>query len=283
VNAVEQIVLEELGWIWREQLVSDFGIDGQIELVDEQGKPTGRLIAAQVKTGKSYFRGKGQRIALPVDDAHLRYWQGHALPAILVLHNPDTKETIWQWASLEAARASESGWLIDIPKHKTFGASSKHELLDQKWSSDGADLRRRFVLDREFMALFKNRDVYLTIDKWLNKSLQYRGAEVRFDDPNKRDPDYIVPFFATSHFDIADLMHHFFPWLDYDYYEEPDDSSGEVEGHVMTVSLSKPAEAFLTLESFFADPPGPRRLRVDEDAVEPDDDWRDAHSLDEPE
>lgn len=283
MNAVERIVLDQLHWIWREQFASDFGIDGQIELVDEEGKPTGRLIAVQVKTGKSYFRGKSEKIALPVDEAHIQYWQGHALPAILVLHNPETKETIWQWANLEAARASEGGWIIDLPRNKKFDARSKPELLDQKWSSDSADLRRRFALDREFMALFKGKDAFVTIDKWLNKSLRYRGAEVRFDDPDKTRPDYIIPFSATWHYEVAELMHHFLPWLDYEYHEEPDDSSGEVEGHVMSVWLSKPAEAFLVLEGFFADPPGPKQQPVDENDVVMDDEWHDAHSLDEPE
>ena len=50
-------------------------------------------------------------------------------------------------------------------------------------------------------------------------------------------------------------MRHFLPWLDYDYYEEPDDhGTGEIEQHVLQASLSKAATAFLELERFFAEP-----------------------------
>ena len=35
VNAVEHIVLHELGWIFREQPIVDMGIDAHIERVDD--------------------------------------------------------------------------------------------------------------------------------------------------------------------------------------------------------------------------------------------------------
>jgi len=43
VNAVERIVLDDLGWIFREQLIVDLGIDAHIELVEHE--PTGKLVA----------------------------------------------------------------------------------------------------------------------------------------------------------------------------------------------------------------------------------------------
>src|SRR5207253_1099337 len=51
---VAQLLVEELGWIFRRQPESDFGIDAHIEIV-AAGKPTGRLVAAQIKGGSSYF------------------------------------------------------------------------------------------------------------------------------------------------------------------------------------------------------------------------------------
>jgi Domain of unknown function (DUF4365) len=42
IYAVGLIVHEQLGWIFREQPIEDWGIDAQIEVVDESG-PTGRL------------------------------------------------------------------------------------------------------------------------------------------------------------------------------------------------------------------------------------------------
>ncbi len=281
VNAVERTVTAEIKWIWREQPVADFGVDGQIETVDHDGRPTGYLFAVQVKSGPSYFRGTGETIPFYVDEDHVKYWDQHALPVILVLHNPDDGQMLWQWADLKTARSTGQGWCIDIPRTKAFNATSTAELQDQVWTDDSAGLRRRFAFDREFMKKFQERDSFVTIDKWVNKSLQYREIQFRFDDPDKDLPDYEMPIMATWDYEVSDLMRHFLPWFDYEYFEEPDDSSGEVEGHVMAVWLSKSAKVFLELEAYFDNPPQPPEL----DESEPDifdDDWYDAHSLDEP-
>ena len=43
VNAVEAIFVKELGWIFREQTISDWGIDAHVEVAEEE-RPTGRLL-----------------------------------------------------------------------------------------------------------------------------------------------------------------------------------------------------------------------------------------------
>jgi hypothetical protein len=55
VNAVEGVVLKEFGWLFREQAVSDYGIDAHVEEVDSDNKPTGKLVALQIKSGPSFF------------------------------------------------------------------------------------------------------------------------------------------------------------------------------------------------------------------------------------
>jgi hypothetical protein len=251
INAVERVVLDGLHWIWREQPVSDFGIDGHIEAVADDGTPTGKLFAVQVKTGASYFTVAGDAATLYVDEAHVAYWDGHVLPVIVVLHNPDDGCTIWQWADLKSARPTEKGWRIPVPRDKAFVAASKDELLDRSWSDDGVGLRRRFALDRSFMAEFVDREAFVSIDQWVNKSLRFREIEIRFDDPDADEPDYTIPIMATWHYEVLDIMRHFLPWLDYEELDQPEDMSGEIEGHVMSASLSKPALAFLELEAFF--------------------------------
>src|SRR5262249_4360686 len=54
INAVEKIFLHEFSWLFREQPVSDYGIDAQVEVV-ENNKPTGKLIALQIKTGSRWY------------------------------------------------------------------------------------------------------------------------------------------------------------------------------------------------------------------------------------
>jgi len=272
VNAVERIVTKDFNWIWREQQVADFGVDGQIEAVDPDGRPTGQLFAVQIKSGPSYFRGTGETIPFYVDEDHLKYWDQHALPVILVLHNPEDGQTVWQWADLKTARATSERWCIDVPRSKVFTAETKAELQDQVWSDDSVGRRRRFAFDRQLMKEFEGRDAFVTIDKWVNKSLRFRGIEVRFDDPDKQLPDYKIPIMATWDYEISDLMQHFLPWLQYEYYEEPEDVAGEVEGHVLTVWLSKPAKAFLELEVFFGNPPEVPESEDDERSM-PNEDW----------
>ena len=269
VNAVERIVTLVLKWIWREQSVLDFGIDGHIEIVAEDGEPTGQLIAVQVKSGTSYFRGGGDNLAYYVDERHVKYWDQHCLPTILVLHNPDNELTIWQWADSKTARETDNGWCIDVPREKRFDASSAAELNDQVWNDDEIGLRRRFAIDREFMKRFEVQDAFVIIDKWLNKHLQYREILIHCGDVHDATEKYEIPIMATWDFEIADLMRHFLPWLDYDYYEAPDDGgTGEVEQHVLQVSLSKPARAFLELERFFAEPWAARDADLPNDGEE---------------
>jgi hypothetical protein len=46
VNAVEGIFIRELKWIFREQAISDWGIDAHVE-VTNRDEPSGRLLALQ--------------------------------------------------------------------------------------------------------------------------------------------------------------------------------------------------------------------------------------------
>ena len=51
INEVEKVIIKNIGWIFREQPIADVGIDAIIEQV-ENGEPTGKFIALQIKTGK---------------------------------------------------------------------------------------------------------------------------------------------------------------------------------------------------------------------------------------
>ena len=53
IRGVGAKVHRELGWEFRE-LTGDFGINAEIEIITD-GEPTGKIIAAQIKSGLSYF------------------------------------------------------------------------------------------------------------------------------------------------------------------------------------------------------------------------------------
>jgi hypothetical protein len=104
-----------IGWIFRPQTAHDVGIDAQVEATDK-GKLTGLIVAVQIKSGVSYFRGTENRISLYVKNWHAVYWNQIVLPVIVVLHNPKTGETLWQWAKRPFIKQVGKRWRIDIPR-----------------------------------------------------------------------------------------------------------------------------------------------------------------------
>lgn len=54
VLAVQAAALA-LRCVWRATPNADLGIDGQLELIAESGETTGKIVAVQIKSGKSYL------------------------------------------------------------------------------------------------------------------------------------------------------------------------------------------------------------------------------------
>jgi hypothetical protein len=86
--------LNSMGFIFRETPNADVGIDGQIEYVVD-GEAPGRLAAAQIKSGASYLRDKGEHWAFYPEAKHKTYWECFPLPVYLFLHDPDSGLTYY--------------------------------------------------------------------------------------------------------------------------------------------------------------------------------------------
>jgi hypothetical protein len=54
VSFCEFEITTQLGYIFREQPTSDYGVDAHVE-IKRDGRPTGRLLGLQLKTGRSQF------------------------------------------------------------------------------------------------------------------------------------------------------------------------------------------------------------------------------------
>lgn len=135
VNAVQGIVLKQLGWIFRDQPVADVGIDAHIEQVID-GSPTGKLIAAQIKTGTSHFVDKPGALIYYGTQTHLEYWIGHSLPVLLIAHLPESNETYWVQIKNSEVTRTKCGWKIEIPKLNVFGSSAVDRLSSVFVSQD---------------------------------------------------------------------------------------------------------------------------------------------------
>jgi hypothetical protein len=118
--------------IWRETLMRDVGIDGQIEYVDPEGQATGRFVAVQVKSGKSYFSGSDEDyVGYTPSEKHRRYWERSPIPVIVVLHDPSSDALLWTdaRAAIRDGRADP----IRIPRSDVFDAEGVLKALQ----SDG--------------------------------------------------------------------------------------------------------------------------------------------------
>jgi len=109
---------ERAGYIFREQTVSDYGIDAQIEVVEGE-TVTGKLIALQIKTGSSWFKETtSQGYVFRGDNEHLKYWIEHSLPVLIILHDPETHLSYWQSIKTESVIPTGKGWKIIVPENQ---------------------------------------------------------------------------------------------------------------------------------------------------------------------
>lgn len=279
VNAVEAIFLG-MGWIFRRQLESDFGIDAQAEIVEDR-QPTGQLIALQIKSGSSFFvRKKGENHVFRGESRHLEYWENHSLPVVLILHNPESGLTLWQRVERHRVMEGRNGsWSIEIPPYMTLDTNSAPAITHAIPRSDPESVRRRrTALDADLIRrVSKTGSAYVVIDEWVNKSLNFRSAEIQFDEPEDQDEGKSVDFYlpARSVSSVFDLL---FPWLSYTYDRPPYEADAEVTVHTFRVEVNDLGRAFLALEDFYRDGPEPGG---EPEIPEPDEDSMDEGEWDE--
>jgi hypothetical protein len=254
VNAVESILLNDFKWAFREQAVIDHGIDAQAEVIEGE-KLTGKLIALQIKTGPSYFRRHGSDYIYYGDIRHLDYWLGHALPVVLVLHDPDRGLTLWQEIEREQARITKHGWSIMIPAANILSAAARpaFEAIAANIPTDRPSIRRaRMAMDLDLMKLLATKDdVYFEIEHWTSKSLGIRGIAVMFDETEKEPADLELDWMypVRNH---EYLMAWWFPWLGFEHVETRDTMSAEIDIVVLRVWLNDLAKGFIAVEDYFA-------------------------------
>lgn len=131
VNAVAQ-KLTAMRCLWRETPNADIGIDGQIELVNDDGFCPGQVLAAQVKSGPSYFKlSNNEEIIFYPEEKHRHYWANFPLPVILIVYNPETDIACWVDAR-RYLRSSTTGHeaAISIPRANTLDGEHRAALLE---------------------------------------------------------------------------------------------------------------------------------------------------------
>ena len=98
-QALEQILIGhmmaiagEANQIFRPVTMFDYGIDGEVEFKDNDGKASGKRIYIQLKSGNSYLRtrkGDGSEVFDVSNDRHLEYWISQPVDVHLVIRQTD--------------------------------------------------------------------------------------------------------------------------------------------------------------------------------------------------
>lgn len=127
VDLVSTIVHNELQWIFRKNHNEhDFGIDGYIDIVSNDGSVTGSCIAVQIKCGKSFFKTKTEDgYTYYGERKHLNYLINHPVPIIIILCDPTKNTCFWSHFNPEDTEATKTGWKISIPEENIFSLKTK--------------------------------------------------------------------------------------------------------------------------------------------------------------
>jgi WD40 repeat protein/GTPase SAR1 family protein len=87
-----QAITGEANQIFRMLTQFDYGIDGEIEFKDDDGRASGKKIYVQLKSGNSYLRTRksdGHEVFDVKDDRHLEYWISQPVDVYLVIRQTD--------------------------------------------------------------------------------------------------------------------------------------------------------------------------------------------------
>lgn len=131
ITILKDKIENELNWLFREtHLEDDFGIDGHLDIITDEGKVTGKSIAFQLKTGESFFKEKNDiGYIFRGDNKHLNYYINYSLPILIILVNPNSRKIIWELFDATKTDRAKNSWKITIPENKTLGKKSKESLL----------------------------------------------------------------------------------------------------------------------------------------------------------
>jgi hypothetical protein len=131
VTILKDKIENELNWLFREtHLEDDFGIDGHLDIITDEGQVTGKSIAFQLKTGESFFKEKNDVGYVYRGEAkHLNYYINYSLPILIILVNPKSRIIIWELFDATKTDKAKKSWKMTIPENKYLNIKSKNALL----------------------------------------------------------------------------------------------------------------------------------------------------------
>jgi hypothetical protein len=252
IALVQNLVVRDLDWVFREQPTSDYGIDAHVELV-EGGRPSGRLLGLQIKTGDSYLKEQTEEgIIFRGKPEHLSYWLSHALPVVIVLCDLEKEVAYWQIIDKDIVASTGKGWKVIVPFTQVLDPSAADALRGFADDDEYTLRLRRLQMDRPLMELL-SPDTRLLVEvmEWINKS-SGRG-DIKVVAQNMKGQEETVrdwPFVLLPGWSYDEALPMLFPWadlsIDEGYYEMYDEAKWQLEEGVWDSEDDK----YIMLESF---------------------------------
>ncbi len=216
---------EELGFMFREQPIGDYGIDAIIETKDNNYL-SGKLIAVQIKSGDSYFsKKKGNNVVFRGDIKHYNYWINHSLSVIIVLYSPSSDRYIWEVINKQTAIKCKNGWKINIPYNQTLENScekirdlaNKQSDYERRWNS--------LVIAKDWMLeTLKHDESILEVQEWINKSSGRGTFILKVKEEGEEKILFQREMFGFGIKKYEHVIRELFPWadveIDKEFYEE---------------------------------------------------------------
>ena len=223
------------GWLFREQMIHDYGIDAHVEIVNDS-YPTGDLIAIQIKSGMSFFSEEAEESYIfRTKDKHIDYWSNHSLPVILVLYNTDDDLLYWQVINEETVISTGKGWKIQIPKLHILDKNSFKVLSQLTQPEPYIQKLNKLKLDRFWIQkIYDGHEVFVKFDDWVNKSLSRYQISLLCEDEKQDWPMTYSPGIS-----IEEALEFFIPWADFEM---------DVEAHREASISQWDAECYMTYD-----------------------------------
>ena len=272
VNACEKEFLK-IGFAFREQPISDYGIDAIVELKEEDYY-SGKLIAIQIKSGTSFFREKSNNsIIFRGKIKHYSYWANYTIPVIIVLYDPDTDKCVWGLFDKNKTQNTGKTWKMEIPINQEIGLS-KQEFT--RITNNITPYQRRFnsmIIAKEWMEYANNYNgLILEVNEWINKTSGRGEFCLKYDEISEK-----IIFKRTilgfGNRPYKEVLQDLFPWadinIDAEFYCEDIDSyyykkydeikegiypyrnvAGEVNFYRLILTVNQLGKSFLLVDDF---------------------------------
>jgi hypothetical protein len=224
IAAVDKI-LTSAGWFFRELPLPDEGVDAQVESATDDGRPSGRLLALQIKSGPSWFsRPTDEGWNYSIKANNLAYWRKYSLPVVIVLYAPAKDEAYWQVIRDDLiVDTGRGGQMITVPSDNRLGSDALADLqalADQDLPA-GADRAqairsRRALLDVGWMELLESgRRLFVEAQEWIHKTSGRGSLTLVVEEPNgtiRSEHEWPWVFLPGSSY--ATELPAIFPWAD---------------------------------------------------------------------